>query len=237
MIPLSKKTIEYLGNCSRINGGIYIREGNKISTSSRDKTIFSKSVVTEEFDQDFGIYDLDEFLSTLSLFDKPQLVLKETHMVIVDQVDEKLKIKYFYTDPSLIHYSDKDLKLPSSQISFNLTSETLDKINKSKGILKVDDMIITTENNRIVIKILNMDGGDSSNSLTMDIGENVDGGEFLVRIKLSNLLLLKGDYKVDILLITEGGRFMRGMSNFIHTSEDIEYFVAVEPKSYFNVGE
>ena len=58
---------------SDINPNILIKSGNTIKTISEAKNVLATAVVDNEFPQQFGIYDLKEFISVLSLVDKPNL--------------------------------------------------------------------------------------------------------------------------------------------------------------------
>lgn len=60
-MKLSKTTIELLQNFATINGNLLLKAGTKIGTISEQKNIMANSTVAEEFPQDFGIYDLNEF--------------------------------------------------------------------------------------------------------------------------------------------------------------------------------
>lgn len=234
MIKLSKQTVDILSNYSKINSSIYIRPGNVISTVSKDKTILAKATVSEEFDREFAIYDLDELLNSISLFDSPQIALNSSYMSIIDGENGKLKQKYFYVDPEIIFYSDKtDVAMPEVQVNFILTSDTIDKIHKAAGIMKIEDLTIESNEDQIVVKVFNVHGGDSSNSLAINIGENTTGASFKYHIKISNLKLIKGDYTVGLLFMKKGDSG-GGLSSFKHNDQELEYFVAIEKDSYYN---
>ena len=64
-MKLSNETMNILKNFSTINSGLFFKSGKKISTVSPSKTILAEAVLTEEFPKDFGIYDLNNFLSVL----------------------------------------------------------------------------------------------------------------------------------------------------------------------------
>jgi len=66
-MKLSEKTLGILQNFSKINQNILIKQGKKLKTMSIMKNILAEADVTEDFDKDFGIYDLNEFLTVLSL--------------------------------------------------------------------------------------------------------------------------------------------------------------------------
>ena len=67
------------------------------------RNIFAKASIDETFDTEFGIYDLNEFLAVVyvSGMNKPELSLQDKHMTISDE-GSKSKVKYFYSDPSVI---------------------------------------------------------------------------------------------------------------------------------------
>ena len=68
-MKISKRTLGILKNFATINQSIVISEGNTIETISNVKDIYAKATVDETFDKEFAIYDLNEFLGTVSLFD------------------------------------------------------------------------------------------------------------------------------------------------------------------------
>ena len=74
-MKLSNETVSVLKNFSTINQNLVNKSGNKIATMSAMKNIVAKAEVLEEFPQEFAIYDLNEFLSAISLFSKPELGL------------------------------------------------------------------------------------------------------------------------------------------------------------------
>ena len=71
-MKLSNETVSVLKNFSTINQNLVIKSGNKITTMSAMKNIVAKAAVIENFPQQFAIYDLNEFLSAISLFSKPE---------------------------------------------------------------------------------------------------------------------------------------------------------------------
>ena len=66
-MKLSNETLELLKNFSTINQNLLIKAGNTISTMSAMKNIVAKADVAETFTQEVAIYDLNEFLSAVSL--------------------------------------------------------------------------------------------------------------------------------------------------------------------------
>ena len=72
-MKLSENTINLLKNFAGINPNMVFKAGSSIATIAEAKNIMASATVTETFPQEFGIYDLNEFLSTLTLVDNPEL--------------------------------------------------------------------------------------------------------------------------------------------------------------------
>ena len=75
-MKLSSETISVLKNFATINQNLIIKSGSVVNTMSAMKNIYGKAKVKEVFPQEFAIYDLNEFLAILSLFDIPDLDFK-----------------------------------------------------------------------------------------------------------------------------------------------------------------
>ena len=68
---ISTNTISVLKNFSSINQSLAVDAGNTIRTISPQKTVMAVAQVDDTFDSSFAIYDLNQFLSAVSLFEKP----------------------------------------------------------------------------------------------------------------------------------------------------------------------
>ena len=125
-MKLSSNTTNILKNFSQINQSILIKEGNKLKTISVMKNILAEAEVEEEFEKDFAIYDLNQFLSGLSLYDAPDLEFGDSYLTIRDG---RRRAKYFFADPQvIISPPDKQITLPSEDVHFQLESTSLEKI-------------------------------------------------------------------------------------------------------------
>jgi len=56
-----------------------------------------------------GIYDLNEFLSVVNLVNDPQLNFADNY---VDVVGGSSKVKYFFSDSSILTTPQKDITMP-----------------------------------------------------------------------------------------------------------------------------
>src|SRR5574343_1947384 len=119
MMKLSKETLQLLKNYASINPNLLIKEGNKLSTMNIGQTIISEAVVTETFESTFGIYYLNEFLATMSLFDDPDLEFRGDVAYIKNG---NTSIKYVSSEPELLTVPQKEVKFPVANVELNLTA-------------------------------------------------------------------------------------------------------------------
>ena len=82
---LSTETVALLKNFSTINQSILIKAGKKIRSMSVMKNILVEADIDEEFSRDVAIYDLNEFLATLSLFNNPDLDFQDDYVVLSEE--------------------------------------------------------------------------------------------------------------------------------------------------------
>ena len=71
-MKLSNKTLAILKNFATINQSIVIKPGKKLQTISNVKDSFAKAEIEEDFQGDVSIYDLNEFLGVVGLFEDPE---------------------------------------------------------------------------------------------------------------------------------------------------------------------
>ena len=100
-MKLSDTTISVLKNYSTINQNLMIKAGSNLSTMSAMKNIVASAEVSETFERDVAIYDLNEFLATLSLFNNPDLDFQDDYVVLSEEGSGR-KARYWYSDPSVV---------------------------------------------------------------------------------------------------------------------------------------
>ena len=225
-MQLNKVTHDILKNFSEINTNILIKPGNELNTISTMRNIFAKATITETFDSEFGIYDLNEFLSVVSSLDKPQLTLQDKYMTISTE-GSKSKAKYFYSDPSVIVSPTKDVNMPESDINFTLSESNLAQLQKMAAILKAPDLaLIGEKGGDVVLKVCDKKN-DTSNKFDIVVGED-GSADFTFYFKVENLKMMSGDYDVSV--------SQKSISHFKNTKLPIEYWIALEPDSVFDAG-
>ena len=224
MIPmkLSDKTISVLKNFSSINQSILFKEGSKLRTISVMKNILAEATVTEELVQDFGIYDLNQFLNGLSLHQSPELDFKNRGYVVIRE--GKMRSKYFFADPNVIVTPpEKDITLPSEDVWFEVTTDQLDKLLKAAAVYQLPDISAVGEAG--VVKLVVRDKkNDTSNDFAIVVGET--DSEFSFNFKVENIKVLPGTYEVVV--------SQKLLSRFTSKNHDLTYYIALEPDSTFN---
>jgi hypothetical protein len=220
-MKLSDKTISLLKNFSSINQSILFKEGNKLRTISVMKNILAEATVSEDFSKDFGVYDLNQFLNGLSLYNNPELDFRNDGYVVIKE--GKSRSKYFFADPNVIvSPPDKDISLPSEDVCFEVSTDQLDKLLKASSIYQSPDLSAIGENG--VIKLVVRDKkNDTSNDYSVIVGET--NSEFCFNFKVENIKILPGTYEVVV--------SQKLLSRFTAKNSDLTYYIAMEPDSTF----
>jgi len=225
-MKINQTTQDILKNFSEINTNILIKPGSELNTISTMKNILAKATINESFDSEFGIYDLNEFLSVVSSLDKPELTLQEKYMTISTE-GSRSKVKYFYSDPSVIVSPTKDVNMPESDVTFSLSESNLAQLRKMAAILSSPDLaLIGTKDGDVVLKVCDKKN-DTSNKFDIVVGENATAN-YTFYFKVENLKMISGDYDVAV--------SSKSIAHFTNTKLPIEYWIALEPDSVFDAG-
>jgi len=223
-VSISNDTLSVLRNFSNINPNVVLKPGQEVKTISEAKNILAVADIVEDFPAEMGIYDLNEFLSVVNLVNDPELNFGDNH---VDVVGGNSKVKYFFSDSSILTTPQKDITMPECEVTVSLTSETLSQIRKAASALGHSEMAISAVENGVNIKVF--DSKDSSANiyniqLANDAGYN--DGQFEFVININNLKLLDGDYEVNI--------SSKLISEWKNTTKPVRYYIALEKNSNYN---
>ena len=216
-MKLSNDTKEVLKNYASINANLLVTAGNKIATMSQMKNIVSTATVPDTFDSDFAIYDLNEFLSALSLFNDPELTFGDQNVRIAQGSQD---LTYFYSDPSVVTTPKTEISMPSVDAEFTLTKDTFNQVMKAAAVLGAPDMVLDIGTDSIMDLRVSDRKNDTSNSFSIEVGAESPAKGKKFYFKVENLKLLSGDYKVQV--------SSKGISHFSNVSKSIEYFIALE---------
>ena len=223
VMKLSETTINLLKNFKEINQSILFKKGNKLRTISVMKNILAEATISEDLPKDFGIYDLSQFINGLELH-KPSIpefdFSNDNHVVIKEG---KMMSDYFFADPNvIITPPEKAIELPSEDVTFDLSTQQLDKLLKAAGIYQLPDLSVVGENG--AVKLLVRDKkNDTSNSFAIAVGET--DSTFNFNFKVENIKILPGTYHVVV--------SQKLLSRFTSKNYDLTYYIALEPDSTF----
>ena len=218
MTVISRPTIEVLKNFCSINKSIVIKPGNQVATLSINKNILAIADVEEQFDTQISIYDLGVFIGGLSLFNEPKIDTTQSNYITVSDEKGKSKTRYFYADPDVIvQPPEKEITLPSVDVEFNLSSNTLAQLQRAASVYALPDLCLYGFDGSLQLCVTDKKN-DTSNSYSVEVGET-DDNQFCYCFKVENLKLLPGDYKVSI----------SKQNVALFEGENIKYYIALEP--------
>ena len=224
IMKLSSNTTMVLKNFATINQNLVIKEGSELLTMSSMKNIVAKATVEENFPKEFAIYDLNEFLASLSIFKSPVLEFEEQYLTIKEEDQPHKKLTYFYSDPSVVQSPTKTITMPSEEVKFHLDINKLLEMKRAAGVIGSPDMVLqkSSGNSSLLVKDKK---NDTANNYSSDISTDGDG-EYKFFFKVENLKLFDGDYDVKI--------SSKNISHFKNDKSNIEYWIALEPESTYS---
>jgi len=221
-MELQEQTLNVLKNFSDINPNILIKSGNTIKTISEAKNVLATAIVDNDFPQQFGIYDLKEFISVLSLVDKPNLKFAEESVTISDQ-SGRSKIRYFFSPEETLTSPQKDINMPESEVQFTLDGDTLNKLRSAASALGHNEVSVTAGENGLTLSVVDNENA-TSNTYSIDVPHtSISLQKFNYVINIGNLKIIPGDYEVSI--------SSKLISQFKHKSTNVSYWIALEKSS------
>ena len=117
---------------------------------------------------------------------------------------------------------ERPMNLPCEDVTFDLSTEQLDKLLKAAAIYQLSDLSVIGENG--VVNILVRDKkNDTSNNFAVTVGET--DATFSFNFKVENIKILPGTYDVVV--------SQKLLSRFTAKNYDLTYYIALEPDSTF----
>ena len=220
-MELSKETQDILKNFSEINQSLAFKQGSEVKTVSPQKNILATAKVKEHFPQDFAVYELNKFLGTLAMFNKPTFEFNGNH---VKMSEGKKRVKYIYADPSMfVSPPEKAIEFPQPEIEFDLTQADLDSLLRASAVLHLPEIGVVGNGSKMELTVM-----DVNNSSTDEVGIEVGDTDknFKVVFKHENLKLMRDDYDVQI--------SSRGIAHFKSKGVGVEYWIATESSSSYS---
>ena len=219
-MKLSSETIDVLKNFSNINQNILIKEGDTVRTMSTMKNILASAKVKEEFGQEFGIYDLTEFLGVMSLVGDPELEFDNDSFLTING-NGSANIKYFFSDPSILISPPDTFNAPETDVLLTVSQDTLSNVLKASAVMQLPDVVInkTQGDEPATISVTDLKNV-TSNSFSEKIDDRAREA-FNFNFKAENLKVIPGNYEVNV-------SSQALVSNWNNTAKDVDYWIALE---------
>lgn len=219
-MKIDDNTLNILKNFSRINSSIIINPGNELKTMAPTKNIIAYSNLSIVFDKKVLIYNLDRFISTLNMFDDPELNLQDNLVVISD--GNKF-VNYVYAEEDSIKNCkppEKKLKLPTVDVSFTLKNEDLKNVEKASSVLNLPEIIFNGDGKDVYIQTSDIKN-PTGDVYSIKLSET--DKQFKVVFKKDNVKIIPDDYEISI--------SKKKIAQF--KGNNVEYFIAIESTSIF----
>ena len=181
------------------------------------KNILAEAPIKETFPREFGIYDLNELLGVLTLVNDAELEFdSESHLTVNGG---NVKIKYFFSDPSILTTPPESFNPPECDVSFGVTGKTLSSVLKASAVMQLPDIVIEG-NTGASITATDLKNTTSNNYTEQLNSETTQTFKF--HFKADNLKMIQGDYQVKASSTAQ-------VSNWVGSAAS--YWIALEQTS------
>jgi hypothetical protein len=221
---ITNDTLKVLKNFATINPNIVIKPGGQLKTISEAKNIMAIADGTDDFPTEFGIYDLNEFLSVSNLVQDPNFDFQDKNVKITSGGNT---VTYFFSEPEILTSPSKEITMPDTEVGISITQEVLSQVRKAAAVLGHTEMSIKGSGGKVTLSVV--DSSDATaNSFDIELNDNNDcTEEFNFIVNINNLKLIEGDYFVNI--------SSKLISQWTCSSMAVKYFIALEKASTFGV--
>ncbi len=223
-MKLSGDTLNILKNFAAINQGIWFKKGKTLRTVSPHKNVMAEATINEEIPSEFGVYDLNNFLSVLTLHKDDPVIDFDASNILISGLQGRSKIKYRFCAPNMIVAApDKAITMPDAEITLDLKQEDFDWIMKAAGVLSSNYVAFESDGENIYVIALDMTN-DAAHTDSLEIAKG-NGDKYKMIFKIENIKMISGSYEVKI--------SSKGISNFKHKTLNLQYWIATETGSKF----
>ena len=224
-MKLSDNTIAVLKNFGTINQGILFKKGKTLRTVSTGKNILAKATIPDEISHEFGIYDLNEFLSVVSLYKNDLDVEFDSKNLVISGLKGRSSMTYRTCEQTMIVAPpEKELQMPDADISISLSESDFKWILDTANVLGSPQVAIQSDGT--VVNVITFDATNDSahtQSLELDVEST---GKYKMIFKTENIQkVLSGPYDIKV--------SSKGIAHFKNTKFPIEYFITTEVGSTF----
>lgn len=223
---LSPDTLAILKNFASINDNIYVRSGSTLKTMNESRTVIGNATVSENFETDFGVYSLSEFLNVMSLVPGAGLKFEENGNFADIKGTTGRAIRYYFSDPEQLTYPEKDITPPDFEVEFSLSADDMSDIRRAASAMNFKTMSVRAaagETPKLVVTDI-----ENSTAHTFELEPSVaEVAEvnYDMVFNIENFIFMPGGYDVSI--------SSKLISRFKAQNAPVFYWVAVEKESQY----
>lgn len=225
-LTLDAETRARLKNFAPINPSMLFRPGNMLRTTSPDEDVVGFAKIETTIPAQFAIYDLENFLSVLRLFDNPKIIIGKEHLTISENGEQFL---YGLISPDLIMSpSERSQALLEKGVRDTELANfvlPLDTLKKLKTLCKIDG------NNFQMVRLV------SDGAAIYVKQHHPAGGVYQYSILLIAKDAPRFDIKFDVkkfnVLSDEEYALTLAKNITLFSGKDVKYFVAPEAGSTY----
>jgi hypothetical protein len=224
-MKLSNDTLNILKNFASINSGIVFHQGKTIKTISGNKNILAEATITEEIPVEFGVYDLNNFLTVLSLHKEEPVIDFGDKMAVISGLSGRSKLNYRFCDPTMVVAPPaKPIAMPDAEIAFELTDSDLEWVIRTSSVLSSPNIAVVSDGSKISLQCFDTTN-DAASTNTLDVTDG-NGDRFKMIFKTEALKMIPGSYDVRV--------SSKGVSHFRNKAKDLQYWITTEAGSTYS---
>lgn len=224
-MKLTERTVSLLKNFASINPSILIKPGSILQTINPASSVIATATVEESFPKEFAIYDLNQFLSAISMFKDCDIEFGDGFLEL--KGEGNASIRYWCAEPSLIKSKVSEVKLPSEDVQFHLSETALSKTLKAASILGLPELAFASNGDILSVKAIDS-RSPSSNSMDIELAKEEGIHKFNIIFQVDNLKMIVQDYAVTVCA--------KGITRFHSTgknTQELTYYVASSAHSTY----
>jgi len=227
-MKLTPETLAILQNFASINPNMVLKANDtRLRTMAEAKNIIASATIVEQFDAPIGIYDLNEFLSAISLLQSPELTVAEN---VITFVSGARKLNYTCANPEILTTPTKDIKDPPYEVQLSVSQALVTSLKKAASALKHTTFSFVKEaGSNDVLVVVNDSKNKSCNVYSEVVAQHPQTDlEFNFDFMIANLKMIPGDYTVEL----SSARISRWTS-VTNKDSKLTYWIAIETSSNY----
>lgn len=225
-MKLSENTLKILKNFSEINNSIFIRKNSSLVTVDPQLRIVADAQLEQQFEKDFAIYNLGEFLAVNSAQQNSLLIFEDDRVIFSNEASSST-LEYFYSDPTNVQDAlPTRNKIPtvfhedSIAHRFTVSESTLKAIRLNASLLSLTHISFIGEQDLVKIVVRDLASKSTQNKYTSTVASKTSGDfEQTFTMLFENLKIISDTYDVEL---------SPTVAHFTGRNTGVQYWVVME---------